>query len=193
MTAVIALDFLIAVGTLFSIVYIGCKETFPRIIQYFTIQSNILSGVVSLVCAIWSLISVLPYWMLIVKFSATCAVSVTFVTVIVYLGPRYKNWKFLLVSETNFWLHVVGPLLAVTTLLLRGPVDLPFAMVFTGLVPVILYGMLYTKKVVINPPEKRWEDLYGFNSGVNWKLSTIAMFAGTFAVSLALRTLLACL
>ena len=188
MTAVIALDFLIAVGTFLAVFYISYKETFSKTIQYFTIQSNILSGVVSLVCAIWTLVSALPYWMLIVKFATTCAVSVT---VIVYLGPRYKSWKFLLIDEGNCWLHVIGPLLAIATLLLRGPVQLPFAMTFVGLVPVALYGALYMKKVVLSPPEKRWDDLYGFNSGVNWKLSTVAMFSGTFVITLVLRVLLA--
>ncbi len=193
MTAVTIIEFLIAVGTALSVFYISYRNTFSKAIQYFTVQSNILSAVVSLLCGIWSLFAAEPYWLLIVKFSATCAVTVTFVTVVVYLWPRYKNWKFLFVSESNYWLHVVGPLLAIAALLLRGPIRLPFAVTFVGLVPVVLYGMLYMKKVVIDPEEKRWEDLYGFNSGVSWKLSTVAMFTGTFLVSLVLRALLACL
>ena len=192
MTFIIVLDFIIAVGTPAIAVFFSGKvkvQMNGKAIQYFTVQSNILSSTVSGICALWMLFAEEPAWLLVLKYSATCAVMITFVTVFCYLGPRKRNWKFLL-SGPNFWMHLIFPLMAMTSLLLRAPKKLPFACVFAGLVPVLLYALLYAKKVVFDPPEKRWEDLYGFTKGVSWVKSMIMMFAASFAVSALLWALL---
>ena len=192
MTSIMILDFIIAIGTPAIALFFSGKvkvQMNGKAIQYFTVQSNILSSTVSGICAIWMLFADEPTWLLVVKYSATCAVTVTFVTVFCYLGPRKRNWGFLL-SGPNFWMHLIFPLLAIASLILRAPKRLSFACVFAGLVPVILYGLLYAKKVVFDPPEKRWEDLYGFTKGVSWVKSMVAMFIASFAVSVGLWALL---
>ena len=189
MTATVVLDFIIALGTLAVIVLIPRKMAFAEAIRYFTVQSNLLCATVSLFCAVWGLFRPEPEWLLIVKYAATCAVTVTFVTVFCYLGPRFRNWGFLL-SDANLWMHLICPLIAIASLLLRSPVQFPFAVTFAGLAPIVLYGLLYVKKVILDPPARRWEDLYGFSKGVNWKLSLAAMLTLGFAVGTALRVLL---
>lgn len=179
------IDFLIPLGALAVMLVVSGKETFSRAIPYFTVQSNLLSAAVSLVCAIWVMFAKMPMWLLVLKFASTCAVAVTFATVICYLGPRYRNWGFIL-GGYNFWLHLAFPLMAIASLLLRAPLAFPFAVAFTGLLPVLLYGILYFCKVILAPPEKKWDDLYGFADGVNWKLSVLAMTGGTLAVSVGL-------
>jgi len=189
MTATLIIDFIIALGTLVIALVVARKEDFSKALQYFTVQSNLFCAAVSLLAAVWALFTAEPGWLLIVKYSATCAVTVTFLTVFLYLGPRYKNWSFLLGSY-NFWLHVFCPLLAIASLLLRGPVKLSFPVVFAGLAPVVVYGMLYLWKVILSPPEKQWDDLYGFKTNVKWALSMSAMFTFSFLVSLGLWALL---
>lgn len=192
MTAIIILDFIIAFGTPAIALFFSKKVKIQmngKAIQYFTVQSNILSSTVSGICALWMLFAEEPMWLLVIKYSATCAVAVTFVTVFCYLGPKKHNWGFLL-SGPNFWMHLIFPLLAIASLFLRAPKKLSFACVLAGLVPVLLYALLYAKKVVFDPPEKRWEDLYGFTKGVNWVKSMIMMFAASFAVSAGLWALL---
>jgi len=189
MTASTILDFIIAIGTVAVIVLIPREMQFSEAMKYFTVQSNLLCAMVSLVCAVWSLFRPEPGWLLIVKYAATCAVTITFVTVFCYLGPRFRNWDFLL-SGANLWMHLICPLITIASLLLRVPVQFPFAVTFAGLAPVVLYGLLYVKKVILDPPARRWEDLYGFTKGVNWKLSLTAMLALSFAVGTALRFLL---
>lgn len=187
------LDLIIFLGTVVSIIYISKKESFSKAIKYFTIQSNMFSAAASLTCALFSLLSSVPRWLVIVKFAATCSVSVTFLTVFIYLGPRYKNWGFLLLADAGLWLHLTGPVLAIVSLLLfKGSIQFPFAVSFVGLAPVVFYGMLYTKKVVLDPVEKRWEDLYGFCTGVNMALSTVLMLVGSYIISLGLWALLSC-
>lgn len=192
MTSIIILEFIIAFGTPTIALLFSRKvkeQMNGKAIQYFTVQSNIFSSVISGICAIWMLFASEPRWLLFLKYSATCAVAVTFVTVFCYLGPRKRNWKFLL-SGPNFWMHLVFPILAIASLILRAPEKLSFAIVPLGLVPVLLYALLYAKKVVFDTPEKRWEDLYGFTKGVSWVKSMIGMFAASFAVSAAIWALL---
>ena len=192
MTARIIIDFTIAlmIATVAAVAF--QKEDPGKVLPYFTVQSNLLCAAVSLVCAIWSLFAPEPLWLQIIKYAATCAVTVTFVTVFCYLGPRFKKWDYLL-SGPNLWLHLFCPLLAIASLLLRTPLKWSFGIVFTGLAPEVLYALLYLKKVVLDPPEKRWDDLYGFTKGVSWFWSMIAMFTASFAISLLLWFLLGAL
>ena len=189
MTATMILDFIIAVGTFVVAVAIPRSMPFREALRYFTVQSNIFCAAVSLVCAVWGFFGPEPGWLTIVKYSATCAVTVTFVTVFCYLGPRFRNWGFLL-SGANLWMHLISPLAAIVSLLLRAPVLFRFAFTFTGLAPVVLYGILYMKKVVLDPPGRRWDDLYGFNKGVSWFWSLTAMLALSFGIGICLRFLL---
>ena len=52
-----------------------------------------------------------------------------------------------------------------------------------GLVPVLLYGLLYFNRVVV---ARAWEDMYGFNKGGKWKLSFALMTAGTVVIAVLL-------
>ena len=185
----IAIDFIIALVTASFGIWAIVKKRFAESIPYFTVQSNLYCAVVSTVCAVWAIFAEEPQWLLILKYSCTCAITVTFVTVFCYLGPRKKNWGYLL-SGMNLWMHLFCPLLAIASLLMRAPIKFPFAVTFAGLAPTVLYGLLYAKKVVLDPPEKRWEDLYGFTKGVKWIWSMGAMLCASFLISLGLWVLL---
>ena len=64
-----------------------------------------------------------------------------------------------------------------------------FTQSLTGLLPVFLYGLLYIRKIIYAPAEKRWEDFYGFNKGGKMAVSSIVMLAGTFLVCMALMAI----
>ena len=106
-------------------------------------------------------------------------------TVLFFLGPSigYKP----LLSGKDFYLHLLGPLLAIVGFCFFErfyPLALPLAL--TGLLPVILYGLVYLYKVVLCPEEKRWEDFYGYNKTGKWPLSFAAMMIGGALVCVAL-------
>ena len=63
------------------------------------------------------------------------------------------------------------------------------AQALIGILPVLLYGILYLYRILYAPPEKRWEDFYGFNRKGKWQISFAAMAAGTFLVCMALMAL----
>ncbi len=186
------LDLIVALGTLVVIIVFSSKHSVAKALQFFTVQSNIYVASVSLVCGIWAFFAPEPMWLLVLKFSATCSVTVTFLTVFLYLGPRFKNWGYLL-SGANLWMHLFCPLFAIASLSLRAPVKLPFAVTFAGLAPVILYSLLYLKKVMFEVEEKKWDDLYGFADGIRWVWSMTAMYVASYAVSLGMRALMGCL
>ena len=85
--------------------------------RYFTTDSNLLSGAAALliVCCDIRLLTtgdpLLPQWAVLVKYVAAVAVAVTFVTVMVFLGPA-ATYREMFAHEGLF-LHLIGPLLAV--------------------------------------------------------------------------------
>ena len=152
--------------------------------RFFTEQSNVfcaLSALLMLLCpsASWS------WWL---KYIGTAAVTVTMLTVFLFLWPSVGSLKPLL-EKSGFFLHLITPLLAVVSFSFfekRG-MDLMTAM--TGMLPVVTYGSLYLYKIIIAPPEKRWKDFYGFNKGGRWPVAFAGMLIGTFAVCMVLMVL----
>jgi hypothetical protein len=150
-------------------------------LRYFTLLSNLLCAFAALALAIALIGGEVPRWIWLWKYIGTAAVTVTLLTVLVFLGPAvgYKE----LLSGRDLYLHLIGPLLAIVSFCFferLGP--LPFPLALTGLLPVIAYGTLYLYKVVLCPEEKRWEDFYGYNKSGKWPLSFAAMVIGGFLV-----------
>ena len=148
--------------------------------RFFTILSNRF-------CAVSALLLVLSssYWAWLLKYVGTVAVTVTLLTVILFLGPNmgYKQ----LLSGKDLYLHLCGPLLAIASFcFMERRYDFSFPLSLLGILPVIIYGTVYLFEVVI---WKNWEDFYGYNRDGKWKLSMAAMFAGAFAVCMLIRIL----
>ena len=153
--------------------------------RYFTILSNIFCALSSLALLICEIAGSVPDGILLWKFSGTCAVAVTFLTVMLFLGPVKKSYKELL-SGYNFFLHLLCPLLAIISYAAFERRAFGFVTVIFGVLPVILYTILYYYKVMMAPEGKKWEDFYGFNMSGKWPLSIAAMWIGTFIVSVIL-------
>ena len=154
-----------------------------RALRFFTVLSNLFCAVASFLVALT--LPKLPYGIWIAKYIATCALAVTCITVLVFLGPAfgYKN----LLSGRDFYLHLAGPVLAVLTFcFLERQHTLSFAASLRGMLPVLLYAVLYFYKVVI---KKEWEDFYGYNKNGTWPVSMVAMFSGAFLVCVLIRFL----
>ena len=147
--------------------------------RYFTVLSNVLCAAAALLmCAAPSL----P-WVWTLKYMGTAAVTVTMLTVFLFLGPKQGYKKML--TGANLYMHLVTPLLAILSFTCYEKRGMTFATALLGVLPVLLYGILYLYKVIHAPEAKRWEDFYGFNKGGKWPISMAAMMAGSFAVSMA--------
>ena len=157
-------------------------------LRYFTILSNMLSGFAALLVALTVTEQGLPFGIWLLKHKGTVSVTVTFVTVMMFLGPTLGYRSQL--EKTGFFLHVVGPLLAVLSFCFMERFhDLSSRLSLVGMLPVILYGLLYAWKVLLSPEPRRWDDFYGYTKGGHWLISTCAMLLATFLVCVLLRFL----
>ena len=158
--------------------------------RFFTVQSNVLCAAASLLYAAASLAGPVPEWIRMLKFAGTAAVTVTLLTVFLFLAPSIgKDWVQALLKGGDIFMHLITPLLALFTFCVLEKKDLSFSQSLLGLLPVALYGPLYLYKIRFAPEEKRWEDFYGFNKGGRWPVSFAAMLLGTFLICLGIRAL----
>jgi len=163
----------------------GRKAPLRTVMRYFTALSNLLCAAAALTVAVCRICGAVPNGVLMFKYAGTAAVTVTLLTVLIFLGPRVGYKK--LFSGPDLWLHLVCPVLAIVSLLLWDKPVLPFAGTLLGVLPVLLYGLLYLYKVVLAPEGRRWPDLYGFNRTGRWPAAFVLMLVGSFAASVLLR------
>ena len=155
--------------------------------RYYTCQSNALCAACALLAAVFELTGTLPQWAWILKYIGTAAVTVTMLTVLLFLGPIY-NYKDLL-KGSDLFMHLITPLLALASFCIFEKQGMSFRVSLFGLLPVLLYGPLYLYKTVYAPEDKRWDDFYAFNKTGKWPISFAAMFTGTFLICLGIMAL----
>ncbi len=160
------------------------KAPMRVVLRFFTVQSNLLCTLASVIVAACRLSDAVPEAVLVLKFIGTVAVAVTLLTVMVFLGPTL-GYRILLTGPDLF-LHLVCPALALVSYFAWDKPSGPWPAALLGMLPVVLYGMLYIYKVVLAPEDRRWEDFYGFNRGGKWPLSLAVMLLGTLILSIAL-------
>ncbi|MBP5242483.1 MAG: hypothetical protein J6Z36_02190 [Clostridia bacterium] len=166
-------------------------------LRFFTVLSNMFVAIAAAIILCYNIRNVLkdeyvfPKWAMRVKFSATVAVTVTLLTVILFLGPlqvAFGNSYFSLFGNNNLFLHLITPVLAIITLLFfERTENFEFKNTWLGLIPTVLYSILYVVMVVIIGEENGgWMDFYGFTFGGNlWvtPFSLLIMYADKYAFS----------
>lgn len=158
--------------------------------RYFTVDSNILAAIVSLFVIPYDLralkkgSAIIPAWALRSKFVGTVAVTVTFLTVMCFLGP--VQGFGMMFAGCNLHMHLTCPLLAILSYTCF-EVGEPFRRrdILLGVLPTLVYGTLYFFMVIVFSV---WPDFYGFNMGGHWPVSFITMVAGTYLLALVLHT-----
>lgn len=160
-------------------------------LRFFTTQSNILVAAASLLTALaLSSEGTIPRWIWTLKYIGTAAVTVTMLTVFLFLAPSIgKDWVKYLLTGSDIFMHLLTPLLALVSFCVFERQGMTFCESLWGLLPVLLYGPLYLYKILFAPPEKRWDDFYGFNKQGKWPVAFAAMVAGTFAICMGIMAL----
>ena len=160
-------------------------------LRFFTTQSNILVAAASLLTALaLSSEGTIPRWIWTLKYIGTAAVTVTMLTVFLFLAPSIgKDWAKYLLTGSDIFMHLLTPLLALVSFCVFERQGMTFCESLWGLLPVLLYGPLYLYKILFAPPEKRWDDFYGFNKQGKWPVAFAAMVAGTFAICMGIMAL----
>ena len=155
--------------------------------RFFTCQSNVFCAFAALLTAVFQASGSLPDVIWILKYIGTAAVTVTMLTVLLFLGPVY-NYKDLL-KGSDLFMHLITPLLALVSFCVFEKRGMSFGISLFGLLPVALYGPLYLYKTVFAPEDKRWDDFYAFNKTGKWPVSFAAMFTGTLLICLGIMAL----
>ena len=143
-------------------------------LKYFTVDSNILLGIAALIAAIdqrkvlrgeKSGVS-LPT--LILKLSGTFGGTLTMLVTIFFLGPTLGRTYgfFSLFEKSNFFLHLVNPVLGIVTFLcFERNSRIAFRHTFTAIIPLVLYAVYYvivTLSHTVNGVVAKGYDWYGF-------------------------------
>ena len=155
-----------------------------RLFRYFTVQSNAFCAAAALLRCI----APEAHWVWVPKYVGTTAVTVTMMTVLVFLAPAVGSVRKL-TRGNDFFMHLATPLAAILCFTVFEKQGLRFGTAMLGMLPVLLYGALYLYKIKYAPEARRWEDFYGFNRNGKWKLSYTAMLVSGFAVCMALTGL----
>lgn len=158
-------------------------ETGRTAFRYFTVQSNVLCALAALLMCL----APLQRWVWLLKYVGTAAVSVTMLTVFLFLGPTMGYAKLL--KGRDLFMHLLTPLAALWSFCVLEKRGLSFPAALLGMLPVALYSGLYLYKVLHAPQGRRWEDFYGFNRGGKWPVSLALMLLGSFLVCMALMLL----
>ena len=146
------LIFLLMVVAVIVMIYVresgALQESSWSALKYFTVLSNIFAGLTALMSAIYLFIDRKSILLNVLKFASTVSVALTFLTVILFLGPIYGYG--LMYQNANLFMHLIVPVLAILQLLLLEERDenLNFITNFYAVVPMIAYGIFYMTNVI---------------------------------------------
>jgi len=169
-----------------------------NIFKYFTVDSNILNGIISLLFAIEEYklmkgkIKTISNKYYVAKLVGTVGVTLTFLTVFFYLGRISESGVGAFLQNSNLFLHLIIPVLSIITfVLLEYGKDIKFKHVFLGIVPMVIYGIYYVINILVHMENGKVSplyDLYWFvQSGIkNIIIVFPIMFIATFIISIAL-------
>ena len=143
------------------------QSTGIYMLRFFTVESNMFMGIVSLIFAIDEIsvlkgkkkeISAKKY---ILKLMATVAVSLTFFVVFTYLGPIAEHGLSSLLMNSNLFFHLIIPILSILTFVLFERTDkLKFRYTFYGIVPSLLYGVYYLINILVHMENGKVSPIY---------------------------------
>ena len=152
--------------------------------RYFTVLSNAYCAISALVLLISEMSGSVSPAALLFKYLGTVSVTVTFLTVMLFLGPTQGYKKML--GGQDIYMHLIGPLLAIISFCFLEKREMTLATAMIGVIPVLIYGLVYLYKVIYVPEDKRWDDFYGFNRGGRWPVAFAAMIGGAAAACVLL-------
>ncbi len=158
----------------------------PTFIKMFTVQSNIICGIVGLIVGIYDLLILLkkkeelPMWLKITKMVTTTAVALTFFTVVFYLGfvaVAQGQSYFSLFKDETFIMHFLTPVLAIISFIFfDSGKEINFKFSFLNLIHMLLYTIYYSINIFVhldNGKVDKKYDWYSFVIGDFWTIGVV--------------------
>ena len=112
--------------------------------KYFTVLSNAFGGAMA---AVWLAFAVVgrgeevPRAIDLLKFTAAVCLGLTFMTVMVFLGPLYGYIAML--RSANLWFHLLIPLAAMGELVFLNERDISIKNCAGAMLPMLAYAIVY--------------------------------------------------
>ncbi len=127
------------------------------VFKFFTVDSNILMGLIALLFALEE-IKILKGTkkeinnkLYILKLLSTTAVSITFITVFAYLGPISEGGILSMLQNSNMFFHLIIPVLSIITFILfEKNNNLKTKDTIYGIFPTVIYGLFYLTNIIIH-------------------------------------------
>jgi len=160
-----------------------------RNFKYYTTLTNVFCGIVSLITAILLLVKKgsIGKTAMTFKLMAASLVGVTFLVVVLFLGPLYGHSN--MYRGANLWFHLILPVTALIEFFFyrtegkKEDANIPFSDTLKAFVPTIVYGLFYIFNSLINGIGygRDTNDWYGF---IRWGYPVgILIFAVIVAVN----------
>jgi len=162
----------------------------------FTTDSNVVAGFIAVftfafaLCRLCGWQGEIPKWAVVLMLSGSTAVMLTFITVVVFLGPVFAlsmgmNFFYMFSNEV-FFLHFANPVAAAFALIfLVQPHRLTAKDCLVGVIPTFLYSLVYASNVIAGS----WKDFYNFTLGghLEWTPIILAvMYGGSYLIAFVL-------
>lgn len=144
---------------------------------FFTVDSNVLMGIVALI----SLIEEIKVYKglkeevskvsLILYLVGSVGVTLTMLVTVFYLTPIVAPDKgvFALFKNANLFFHLINPILSIVVLVLfKRNKRIDFVHTFTGVIPMVLYGIFYLVNGIVHmengvvPKQYDWYLFYAY-------------------------------
>ncbi len=119
-----------------------------RSLKYFTVLSNLLEGFASAYYVYAYKTRKITHTLLRLKYVAMIGVTVTFLVVIVFLGPLL-GYPMMYVGA-NLWMHLLIPVLAILEFLTLDQEEYTGTDTLYTLIPLLLYGVGYLSNIIVN-------------------------------------------
>ncbi|MBR5662770.1 MAG: hypothetical protein IKX00_03865 [Bacilli bacterium] len=177
------------------------EEHIIGMMKYFTTDSNLFVGFASLLLVIEeykvlkdSRKAISPAFY-ILKFIATVSVSITFLTVFLYLGPGSEGGIMSMLTNSNLFFHLIIPVLSIVSFVCfekSNKIDKKY--IKYGLIPTVLYTIFYMVNVLSHIENYKVSikyDWYWFLQNGLWLIVIILplMLVLTYFVSMVLYKL----
>ncbi len=174
------------------------ESTKLGMLRFFTVQSNLFMGIISLLFIIDEIKILrgnkkeISFFKYVLKLMSTSAVGLTFFVVFAYLGPITKYGLVSLLMNSNLFFHLIIPVLSIVTFIFFERTNkLKFKDTLYGIIPTLLYGIYYITNVLIHVENGKVSpkyDWYWFVQGGVWTALIVVpiIFLVSYLISLGL-------
>ena len=154
--------------------------------RFFTVDSNVFMGIASFAFMIEEIKLLkginksIDKKMYILKLMATTAVTITFLTVFLYLGPISKDGIPSMIQNSNLFFHLIIPVLSIITFVFFEKTNtISFKNTLFGIIPTLIYELYYLINILIHMENGKVSPLYDWywflQNGV-WTAIIVAPF-----------------